>query len=603
METGAASETGKTPDTRHIGPFGNLLLAIAVGIVAGFGAAAFRWMIGFFHNLFFLGKLNFLYDANVQTPVSPWGPLVILAPVIGAFGVAFLVQHFAPEARGHGVPEVMEATYYNKGVIRPVVAVIKAVASALSIGTGGSVGREGPIVQIGSAFGSAVGQILRMPTWQRVTLIAEGAGGGIAATFNTPIGGILFAVEIIMHEVSVRTLVPVAISTATATYVGRILLGAYPSFVIPALQTRYFHFTDPEVLLLYVGLGPLVGLAAALFIKSIYSFEDFFDKHIRGGYYVRHVLGMLLVGIVFYALMAVYGHYYVEGVGYATVQDILTDSLPVIPMLLVLFVAKLVVTSLTLGSGGSGGIFSPSLFLGATLGGSYGLLLARIVPGLPVSPSAFAVAGMAGMVGGATGAAITAVVMIFEMTLDYSVIVPMTITVALSYGVRKMLMKESIYTEKIARRGLYIPEALQANVHQILLAKDLKDKSLTVVAASTPLADFVKMPPNPPGSSPRCFVVESGGKVVGIAMPEAALCALSEGRTDATLDAIADRAFSIVGENTSLFEIVDRLRTDRVHFFLVAPDPVAAAATDVTGWISKERISESIAEAAGLFTA
>jgi chloride channel protein, CIC family len=174
-------------------PFSIFVLSILIGIVAGLGAVAFRGLIAFFHNLLFLGKFSFLYDANIHTPISPWGPFVILVPVAGAFGVSFLVKNLAPEAKGHGVPEVMDAIYYNKGVIRPVVAVVKALASALSIGSGGSVGREGPIVQIGSSFGSTLGQIIRTPVWQRITLIGASTDGGIPATFNTPIGGVLSA--------------------------------------------------------------------------------------------------------------------------------------------------------------------------------------------------------------------------------------------------------------------------------------------------------------------------------------------------------------------------------------------------------------------------
>ena len=219
-----------------------------VGIVAGLGAVAFRALIGIFHNLFFLGKFSAAYDANTHTPAGPWGPFVILVPVVGAFAVVFLVKNFAPEAKGHGVPEVMDAIFYRKGIIRPVVSVVKALASALSIGSGGSVGREGPIIQIGSSFGSTMGQLLRLSTWQLITLIAAGAGGGIAATFNTPVGGVLFAVEIVMHEVSARTLVPVVTATATATYVGQLVFGPHPSFYIPALETAYFHLTDPMVL-------------------------------------------------------------------------------------------------------------------------------------------------------------------------------------------------------------------------------------------------------------------------------------------------------------------------------------------------------------------
>jgi chloride channel protein, CIC family len=303
------------------------LLAILIGVVAGIGAVLFRGLIGIIHNLFFLGILSPSYDANMHTPSSPWGPLVILVPVIGAAGVAFLVQHFAVEAKGHGVPEVMEAIYYHKAVIRPVVAAIKALASALSIGTGGAVGREGPIIQIGAAFGSAVAQILRMPIWQRITMIAAGAAGGIAATFNTPIGGVLFALEIILHEISVRTLVPVVISTATAAYVGRIFFGDHPSFFIPALETLKFQTTAPSALVSYVGLGIVLGAVSALFIKSIYVFEDLFEQRISHNYYAHHMIGMFVVGVMMYAMMMATGHYYIQGVGYATIQDVLEARL------------------------------------------------------------------------------------------------------------------------------------------------------------------------------------------------------------------------------------------------------------------------------------
>ena len=215
-------------------------------------------------------------------------------------------------------------------------------------------GREGPIVQIGSSFGSTLGQLVRMPVWQRITLIGAGAGGGIAATFNTPIGGILFAMELVLHEVSVRTIVPVAISTATATYIGRLFFGRRPSFVIPSFQVPYFHVDNPVVLLCYVGLGLILGGACAAYIKSVYATEDFFDKHVPGGHYARHAAGMLLVGIIMYLLAISSGRYFVEGIGYSTVQDVLTGTLSQPSFLVLLFLLKLLVTSLTLGSGGSG---------------------------------------------------------------------------------------------------------------------------------------------------------------------------------------------------------------------------------------------------------
>ena len=448
-------------------------LSIPVGVVAGLGAVVFRALIGFVHNLLFLGKLSATYDASAHTPPGPWGPFIILAPVLGALGVAFLVKNFAPEAKGHGVPEVMDAVYNRKGVIRPVVSVVKALASALSIGSGASIGREGPIIQIGSSFGSTVGQLLGVPAWQRITLIAAGAGAGIAATFNTPVGGVLFAVEIILHEVSARTLVPVFIATATATYIGQLFFGPHPSFFIPALETPFFVVAKPLVLVAYAGLGAIAGLVSALFIQFIYGCEEFFQRHIKGGYYVQHMSGMLVVGTLMYALMRRFGHYYVQGVGYATIQDLLTGLGYPFYLLLVLFAAKLLATSLTLGSGASGGIFSPALFLGATSGAAWGVGLNHLFPALNISPAAFAIAGMAGVVGGATGAAMAAIVMIFEMTLDYTVIVPITLTVAISYAVRISLIKDSIYTRKLTLRGEAVPETMRADLQLSRRAYDV----------------------------------------------------------------------------------------------------------------------------------
>ena len=398
------------------------LLALALGTVTGIGAVLFRDLIGLIHNLLFTGHAAIHYDANVFTAPAPWGPFVILVPVIGAVGVTFVVSNFAPEAKGHGVPEVMDAIYFKGGVIRPVVALVKSLASAIAIGSGSSVGREGPIIQIGSALGSTLGQIVRMPVGQRIALVAAGAGAGIAATFNTPIGGVMFAIELMMPEVSVDTFLPVAIATGAATFVGRWFFGDAPAFHVPPLQALSVDPSALMVLVLFAVLGAVTGVAAAGFIHGLHVFEDLFDK--IGGRYVRHMLGMLLVGVLMYVLFVSFGQYYVDGVGYATVQAILTGQLSTFWLLGLLFLCKAAATGLSLGSGSSGGIFSPSLFMGATLGGGFAALLNAA--GFPVALSvpAFAMVGMGAMVGGGTGAVMTAVVMIFEMTLDYSIVMP-----------------------------------------------------------------------------------------------------------------------------------------------------------------------------------
>src|SRR5689334_14141160 len=305
---------------RTMGLLALSLLAIGVGIVTGVGAVGFRALIGLIHNVFYFGRFSAVYDANVLEPPSPWGAGIVLVPVIGGLGVTFLVSKFAPEARGHGVPEVMDAIFYHEGRIRPVVAAVKSLASALSIGTGAAVGREGPIIQIGASLGSTLGQLIRMDTWQRITLVAAGAGAGIAATFNTPIGGVMFAVELMMPEVSVRTFLPVAIATGTATFVGRFFFGQQPAFVVPLPPLENTDVGAALLLFLYALLGVITGLAATGFIRGLHFLEDQFDR-IKGPY-TRHILGMLLVGVLIYLLQRNFGHYYVEGVGYATVQAI-----------------------------------------------------------------------------------------------------------------------------------------------------------------------------------------------------------------------------------------------------------------------------------------
>ena len=588
-----------SPAERPLGLLRFSLLAVLIGIVAGLGAVVFRGLIAVFHNLLFLGKFSVSYNANLHTAASPWGAAIILVPVLGAAGVASLVKTFAPEAKGHGVPEVMDAIYYNKGVIRPMVAVIKAVASALSIGSGGSVGREGPIIQIGSSFGSTVGQWLRLPAWQRITAIAAGAGGGIAATFNTPVGGILFALEIMMHEVSARTLVPVAIATATATYVGRLIFGPHPSFVIPAFETPYFNLTSPWLIGAYVGLGILMGLVSVLFIRSIYGFEDFFDRYIPGGYYVRHMLAMLVVGVMIYLLLVHAGHYYVQGVGYATVQDLLEGRNGVVWFLLLLFALKLLATSLTLGSGASGGVFSPALFLGATLGGAYGVVLHHIFPGLSISTPAFVVAGMAGVVGGATGAAIAAVVMIFEMTLDYHVIIPMTITVAVSYGLRKLLQRESVYTLKLTRRGRSIPDSLQVNLQQTRRAGDVMDTRFAAVSADTGLEALSPMLREQP--VPAYFLVQGSEAVAGVLMHQSLVNALSFGSNKRRVDEIATHRFIVVPETTPVIEVLSQMCRQDADVALVTGAEARGRVDEVRGVVTKERIADEMLRLKELF--
>ncbi len=581
------------PANRSLNLVAFSLVAVFVGIVTGFGAILFRELIATIHNLLFLGRFSFVYDANAYEAASRWGPFVILVPVIGGMGVVFLVKTFAPEARGHGVPEVMDAIFYNEGRIRPIVAAVKSLASALAIGSGSSVGREGPIIQIGASLGSSIGQLIRLEAWQRITLVAAGAGAGIAATFNTPIGGVIFAIELMMPEVSTRTFLPVALATGTATFIGRIFLGPRPAFNVPAVGTLSSHPSDIYLLLLYAILGAIAGLGATAFIRGLHFAEDKFAK--IGNVYLRHAVGMTILGAMMYAFLRSSGHYHVEGVGYSTIQDVLLGGLAAAPFLALLFASKLVATSLSLGSGSSGGIFSPSLFMGATLGGAFGALAQLAFPTAGISVPAFAVVGMAAMVGGTTGAAMTAVTMIFEMTLDYGIVMPMIIAVAISIGCRRVLSRENIYTIKLVARRHFIPKALHANMFLVRRAEDVMDKDILVLPDDTKFDDFLRRPEH--DGRMRHVVVTRDNAIVGVLRVNTGLRRGLEGAfTGVALRDVASRNFTIAHRQDIMFNVIGRMWRKNAIMSIVVEPGTLPRPKDVRGVITKEHIADSVAD-------
>jgi CIC family chloride channel protein len=590
--------SSQSDDSRRL-PLTQLsLLALGLGVITGLGAVFFRDLIGLVHNLLFAGQAAVHYDANLFTAPAPWGPLVILVPVLGAVVVTFLVTNFAPEAKGHGVPEVLDAIYYKGGVIRPVVALVKSLASAIAIGSGSSVGREGPIIQIGSALGSTLGQIIRMPAGQRISLVAAGAGAGIAATFNTPIGGVMFAIELMMPEVSGETFLPVAIATGTATFVGRWFLGDAPAFHVPPLQAMAVDSSALLVLVLFAVLGALCGLGAAGFIRGLHLAEDLFDR-IKSRY-LRHMLGMLLVGVLMFLLLRTFGQYYVDGVGYATVQAVLAGQISTFWLLGLLSVCKLLATSLSLGSGSSGGIFSPSLFMGATLGGGFAALLNTA--GLPIhlSVPAFAMVGMGAMVGGGTGAVMTAVTMIFEMTLDYSIVMPLIVAVALSIGARRVLSRETIYSLKLVRRGRAIPKARHANMFLVRSAREVMDTDIQVLPAQASFDDYLRQPEH--AGRLRHVVVTDKGHIYGVIRVNTGLRrGLESAHTGVSLRDVASRNFTVVGENEAVFDVIRRMWRRGAIMAVVVRGRRIPRGGDVAGVITKEHVADSVADSVKAF--
>lgn len=420
---------GRTGETRLL-----VTLSLVIGLGAGLGAIGFRWLIGSVHHLFWdrLGAL------------LPWGPLAtILVPAAGGALVGPLIYFLAREAKGHGVPEVMLAIAEQQGRIRFRVVFVKAFASGLCLGTGGSAGREGPIVQIGSALGSAVGQLVRVPPELLRTLVAAGAAGGISATFNAPIAGVVFSLEVILREFSARAFSVVVLASVTAAVISRAFLGNYPAFFVPPYDLR-----SPWELLFYAGLGVLAALVGRAFIWSLYRLEDGFDAW-RVPEYLKPIVGGLGIGLLGLGFPQIFG------VGYETVEGALRGQLA--PALLaVLVVAKIVATSLTLGSGGSGGVFAPSLFMGAMLGGAIGSFLHGLFPDITAPSGAYALVAMGAVFAGAAQAPITSILILFEMTGDYRIILPLMTSVVISTLVSHLISRETIYTIKLRRRGIDI---------------------------------------------------------------------------------------------------------------------------------------------------
>ncbi|MDJ0931174.1 chloride channel protein [Breoghania sp.] len=504
--------------------------------------------------------------------------------------VVFLVRTFAPEAKGHGVPEVMFAIYHKNGDVRGIVAVVKSLASAISIGSGASVGREGPIIQIGASFGSTLARMLHLARWQKITLLSAGAGAGIAATFNTPLGGVLFAVEMLLPEVSSRTFLPVVVATATAIYVARIALGLDPAFIMPIAGLSSHHAVDMVQLVAYAVLGGFAGIASWAFVKFLAWCEDIFPM-LPGNDYTQNIVGMLLIGCLSYGFFLTTGHYHTSGVGYATIQDILNGKLYTFMLLAALLLAKLFATSVSLGSGASGGVFSPSLFIGAALGGAIGVISAMLFPGHGFSPAEFALVGMGALVGGATGASMTAIVMIFEMTRDYNVIVPLVLAVAIAVGVRRSLVSANIYTIKLRNRGKPIPSMRHTNMYLVRQAKELMAKNFMILSAETLLTEAVAKLSE---CGAQHVIVSDGSRIAGYVrfgtIPYA-----PDRDCGQTLRDVMSTDYVIAPETNILNSVIARMnQRDRSYGIIIEGDPGVPRPDDVVGVIDTSEIASAV---------
>ncbi len=440
------------------------VLAVLVGIAGGFGAIGFRYLINFLQMIAY-GSSDELLEV---VATIPWH-IKIWIPALGGVIVGPLVYFLAREAKGHGVPEVMEAVALRSGIIRKRVVLVKTLASAVSISTGGSVGREGPIVQIGSAIGSTLGQILKVSADRMRTLVGCGAAAGIAATFNAPIAGSMFALEIILGDFGLATFSPIVISSVVATAVSRAYLGDTPAFIVPTYElVSVWEFP------IYLFLGLFCAAVGVTFTKTLYRIEDLFDSF-KFPEYLKAVIGGLILGALGLAFPQILG------VGYGAMDMVLMQQIAWWLMLL-LVIVKILATSITIGSGGSGGIFAPSLFLGAMAGGFFGMVVHSLFPATTASPGAYSIVGMGAVVAATTHGPLSAILILFEMTGDYKIILPLMFSCIIGAIASGQLLKDSIYTLKLGRRGVNIKEGKEVNILKSIRVSEVMTRGVETIS-------------------------------------------------------------------------------------------------------------------------
>jgi CIC family chloride channel protein len=470
-----------------------LVMAVVVGVTTGLAAVFFIRLISLIQYTAY-GGAEHIFPALGRL----W---IILIPVIGGLLVGPIIARFAVEAKGHGVPEVMQALILRGGRIRPRVALAKIIASALCIGTGGSAGREGPIVQVGSALGSSVGQWLHLSDERIKNLVACGAAAGIAATFNAPIAGVVFAIEVLLSELQVAVFGNVVVSAVAASIVSRIFLGSRPAFEVPA----YVMHSSWEILL-YVLLGLLAALVGILFIRMLYFAEDVFDK-LDIPLWLKPAAGSLLLGILAFVypymggilnisademtlgLPLVENYPHIFGSGFLFLEEVLQGRAPFLLLFILIFLKPLA-TSFTLGSGNSGGVFAPSLFTGAMLGGSFGYLAMHLFPDLTIEIGAYALVGMAAVFSATARAPLTSMLIVFEMSNDYRLILPLMAAGMVASTFAQWLQSDSIYTLKLTKRGIHFEQGRDMDIMQTVQVEEVMNKKPITVHRDQTVADL-----------------------------------------------------------------------------------------------------------------
>jgi CIC family chloride channel protein len=491
-------------------------LAAGIGLLAGLVAFALYKLIGLVSNLVFYHRWSADFTSVRFHSLGLW---VIVVPVIGGLIVGVMAKYGSSKIKGHGIPEAMEAVLFNRSRIQPRVAILKPISAAIAIGTGGPFGAEGPIIQTGGAVGSLVGQLFHTTGSERKVLLACGAAAGMSATFNTPIAGVILAIELLLFEFKSRSFIPLVIASTLATAVHMQLLGAGPMFTVKEVV-----FGIPGSLPFYVVLGLLCGLAAVGFSRLLYWTEDQFDKLPIDELWWP-AIGALGLGIIGYFVPRVLG------VGYDTISDILNGSL-VLKVLLVVMVAKAAALVISLGSGTSGGLLAPMFMSSAAMGGAFAIAINWIYPAAHLSPGAFALVAMGAVFGAASRATFAFIIFAFEITRDYNSVLPLMLVSVIATGLAMLLEPNaSIMTEKLRRRGLRIHQEYETDILQQVFVSETMDKDVPTIAAEMTVNELSdRIARNDPAASRHqgMVLLDQKGKLAGIVTRGDVLRALAD---------------------------------------------------------------------------
>ncbi|MDA4134786.1 MAG: chloride channel protein [Thaumarchaeota archaeon] len=534
-----------------------LLLAAIAGVAGGVGAVVFRLMINAIQTLFFSDLLPYVTIFAWRLNLG-----IILLPALGAAIIAPVVYHLAPETRGTGIPEIMDAYTEKQGRIRTRVAILKIVVSAITIGSGGSAGREGPITQIGGASGSAIGRALRLNEDQVKLLLVSGVAAGIAGTFNAPLGGALFSIEVLQRGFSWRGTPSIIVASVVGAAVASLAFGVQPVLSAPSLGVLSALQLVP-----YVVLGLAFGLLSYLWAKVFYLFQDAFNRISMAGT-LKLVIGGASVGVL--GMLA--PSYGILGVGYQGIDLVLAGGVT-LGLALALGVAKVLATSLTIGSGGSGGIFAPTLYAGAMFGGAFGALFANLVPGLTTQTVGYSLSGMGALIAGSARAPLTAIVIVPEMTGDWNVLPAMMISCITSYYVSSYLLKHSsIYTLKLEKRGVDIRRLSVPDYLNLVAVGEVMEK-VDPVALDATVASLVSRKEE--FAYPRLAVIHADSTIAGYVEFDRAQAVPPELRETTLVSAITNPDVPVVSAQESVPEAL-RTMEERGAYELFVADGTAA---------------------------